>query len=199
MRCKRSTCRKFLSRARRCCWKISRAAGSSQRQLNEIAPIRALEKSLSQAVCSPDRRLDYPKLFDAAHSVVVDGIAVIIYVDPLTSADMSSGVGRNPNLVCLDELCFWGQLKVELSVFARLRGGIEDRCLDGSIDNDTDFVNANWKAIGGVTAGGIGLNNPGKITSVCCFDPDIGAFDRMPGGILHNPVKNGSPGRGTER
>ena len=143
--------------------------------------------------------MDYPKLFDAAHSIVVDGIAVIIHVDPLTSADMSSGVGRNPNLVCLDELCFWGQLKVELSGFARLRVGIEDRCLDGSIDNDRDFVNANWKAIGGVMAGGIGLNNFGKITSVCCFDPDIGAFDRMPGGILHNPVKNGSPGRGTER
>jgi hypothetical protein len=164
-----------------------------------IAPIGALEKSLSHAVCSPGRRLDYPKFFDAAHSIIVDGIAVIIHVDPLTSADMSSGVGRNPNLVCFDELCFWGQLKVELSVFARLRGGIQDRCLDDSIDNDGDFVNANCKAIGGVTAGGIGLNNPGKITSVCCFDPDIGTFDGMPGGILHNPVKNGRPGRGTER
>ena len=48
-------------------------------------------------------------------------------------------------------------------------------------------------------AGGIGLNNPGKITSVCRFDPDIGAFDGIPGGILHDPVKSGRPGRGTER
>jgi hypothetical protein len=83
-------------------------------------------------------------------------------------------------------------------VFARLRGGIEDRCLDGSIDNESGFVNAGWKAIGGVMAGGIGLNNPGKIASVCCFDSDIGAFDRMPGGILYNPLKSGRPGPGTE-
>ena len=154
---------------------------------------------MSHAVCSPGRRLDYPIFFDAAHSIIVDGIAVIIHVDPLTSADMSSGVGRNPNPVCLAGPRFWGQLKVELSGFARLRGGIEDRCLDGSIDNDSDFINANCKAIGGVMAGGIGLNNPGKITSVSCFDPDIGAFDGMPSGILHNPVKSGRPGRGTER
>ena len=91
----------------------------------------------------PERRLDCPIFVDAAHSTIVDRIAVIIHVDPLTAADMSSGVGRNPNLVCLNELCFWGQLKVELSAFARLRGGIEDRRLDGSIDNETDFVNAN--------------------------------------------------------
>ena len=144
-------------------------------------------------------RLHRTRFLDAAHSTIVDDIAVIIHVDPLTAADKSSGRGGNPNLMCLEELCLWGQLKVELSVFARLRGGIENRCLDGSIDNDGDFVNANWKAIGGVMAGSIGLNNPGKITSVCCFDPDIGAFDRMPGGILHNPVQNGRPGRGTER
>jgi len=142
--------------------------------------------------------LDYPIFFDAAHSIIVDGIAVIIHVDPLTSADMSSGVGRNPNPVCLAGPRFWGQLKVELSGFARLRGGIEDRCLDGSIDNDSDFINANCKAIGGVMAGSIGLNNPGKITSVSCFDSDIGAFDGMPGGILHNPVKSGRPGPGAE-
>ena len=153
---------------------------------------------MTRAELGPDRRLHRPKFVDAAHSTIVDGIAVIIHVDPLTAADMSSGVGRNPNLVCLDELCCWGQLKVELSVLARLRGGIEDRCRDSSIDNETDFVNASWKAIGGVMAGGIGLNNPGKITSVCCFDPDIGAFDGMPGGILHNAVKSGRPGRGTE-
>jgi len=101
--------------------------------------------------------------------------------------------------MCLDEICLWGEFKVELSGFARLRVGIEDRCLDGSIDNESDFINTNRKAIGGVMAGGIGLNNPGKITSVSCFDPDIGAFNRMPGGILHNPVKSGRPGRGTER
>jgi hypothetical protein len=164
----------------------------------------AFEKSLTRAGLGPDRRLDWPIFFDAAHSTIahstiVDRIAVIIHVDPLTAADMSSGVGRNPNLVCLDELCFWGQLKVELSVFARLRGGIKDRCLDGSIENETDFVNASWKAIGGIMAGGIGLNNPGKITSVCCFNPDIGAFDGMSSGILYNPVKSGCPARGTER
>src|SRR5207248_5104248 len=105
---------------------------------------------------------------DATHSTVVgsaraDDIAVIIHVDPCTVADMSPGVGGNPNPVCLDDLCSWGQLKVELSGFAILRGGIEDRCLDGSIDNDGDFVNANCKAIGGVMADGIGLNDPGKV------------------------------------
>ena len=160
-------------------------------------------KSLTRAELGPDRRLHFSKFVDAARcaarSSIVDGIAVIIHVDPLTAADMSSGVGRNPNLVCFDDLCFWGQLKVELSMFARLRGGIEDRCLDGSIDNESGFVNAGWKAIGGVMAGGIGLNNPGKITSVCCFNPNIGAFDGMSGGILHNPVKSGRPARGTER
>ena len=157
---------------------------------------------MTRAELGLDRWLDWPKFLDAArsagHSSNGDRIAVIIHVDPLTAADMSSGVGRNPNLVCFDELCFWGQLKVELSVFARLRGGIEDRCLDGSIDNENGFVNAGWKAIGGVMAGGIGLNNPGKITSVCCFDSDIGAFDRMPGGILYKPLKSGRPGPGTE-
>jgi hypothetical protein len=143
--------------------------------------------------------LDSPKFVDAAvHSSIVDGsivdgIPVIIHVDPLTVADMGSGVGRNPNLVCFDELCLWGQLKVELSVFARLRGGIEDRCLDGSIDNESGFVNAGWKAIGGVMAGRIGLNNLGKITSVCCFDSDIGAFDRMPVGSLTTPSKADVP------
>ena len=156
-------------------------------------------KLLTRDRCGPERRLHSPKFVDAVHSSIVDGIAVIIHVDPLTVADMSSGVGRNPNPVCFDELCFWGQLKVELSVFARLRGGIEDRCLDGSIDNESGFVNASWEAIGGVMAGGIGLNNPGKITSVCCFDPDVGAFDGMPGGILHNSLKSGRPGPGTER
>jgi hypothetical protein len=99
----------------------------------------------------------------AAHSTTVDGIAVIIHVDTLTAADMSSGLGSNPNLVCLDELCFWGQLKVELSVFARLRGGIGDRCVDGSIDNESDFVNANWKAIGGVMAVASVLTIRGKL------------------------------------
>jgi hypothetical protein len=152
--------------------------------------------------CGSGRRLDCAKFcakfIDGAHSSIVDGIAVIIHVDPLTAADMSSGVGGNPNPVCLDDLCSWGQLKVELSGFARLRGGIEDRCLDGSIDNDTDFVNANCKAIGGIMACGIGPNNPGKITSVSCFNPDIGAFDRMPGGIPHNPFKSGRPARGTK-
>ena len=100
--------------------------------------------------------------------------------------------------MCLDELCLWGQLKVELSGFARLRVGIEDRCLDGSIDNESDFINTNRKAIGGVMAGGIGLNNPGEITSVCGFNPDIGAFDGLPGGILHNPFKSRRPGPSTE-
>jgi len=160
----------------------------------------AWEKSLTKTLrmFGPDRWRQ-PKFVDAAaHSTIVDGIAVIIHVDPLTTADMSSSVGRNPNLVCFDDLCLWGQLKVELSGFARLRGGIEDRCLDGSIDKDGDFVNANCKAIGGVMADGIGLNNPGKITSVPCFNPDIGAFDGMPGGILHNPVKSGRPGPGAE-
>ena len=94
--------------------------------------------------------MHWPKFVDTAHFTIVDRIAVIIHVDPLTVADMSSGVGRNPNPVCSDGLCFWGQLKVELSGFARLRGGIEDRCLDGSIDNESDFINANCKAIGGV-------------------------------------------------
>jgi len=163
----------------------------------------ALGKLLTRAELGLDRWLDWPKFLDAARSAVYssngDRIAVVIHVDPLTSTDMSSCIGRNPNLVCFDELCFWGQLKVELSVFARLRRGIEDGCLDGSIDNEGGFVNAGWKAIGGVMAGGIGLNNPGKITSVCCFDSDIGAFDRMPGGILYNPVKSGRPGLGTER
>ncbi len=137
--------------------------------------------------------MDCPKFVDAAHSSIADGIAVIIHVDPLTAADMSSGVGRNPNLMCFDELCFWGQLKVELSGFARLRGGIEDRCLDGSIDNESDFVNANCKAIGGIMAGGIGLNNPGKITSVSCFNPDIGAFDGFPAGSFTTPSKADVP------
>ena len=147
--------------------------------------------------------MDSPKFVDAAvHSSIVDGsivdgIAVIIHVDPLTVADMGSGVGRNPNFVCFDELCLWGQLKVELSVFARLRGGIEDRCLDGSIDNESGFVNAGWKAIGGVMAGRIGLNNLGKITSVASIRTSA-AFDRMPGGIPYNPVKSGRPGPGTE-
>ena len=112
---------------------------------------------------------------------------------------MSPGVGGNPNPVCIDDLCSWGQLKVELSGFAILRGGIEDRCLDGSIDNDGDFVNANCKAIGGVMADGIGLNDPGKATSVCCFNPNIGAFDGMPGGILHNPFKSRRPSPDAER
>ena len=102
---------------------------------------------MTRAELGPDRRLHSPIFVDAAPSSIVDGIAVIIHVDPLTAADMSSGVGRNPNLVCFDDLCFLGQLKVELSVFARLRGGIEDRCLDGSIDNESGFVNAGWKAI----------------------------------------------------
>ena len=161
-------------------------------------PIAPLGKSLTRVGCGPDRRLDWPIFVDAAHSSIVDGIAVIIHVDPLTAADMSSGLGRNPNLVCFDELCFGGQFKVELSGFARLCGGIGDRCPDGSIDNETDFVNANCKAIAGVMAGGIGLNNPGKITSVCCLNPDIGTFDGMPGEILYNPVKSGRPGPGTE-
>jgi hypothetical protein len=47
-------------------------------------------------------------------------------------------------------------------------------------------------------AGGIGLNNPGKITFVCCFDPDGGAFDRMAGGTLYKPLKSGRPGPGAE-
>ena len=38
-----------------------------------------------------------------------------------------------------------------------------------------------------------------KITPVSCFNPDIGAFDGMPGGILYNSVKSGRPGPGTER
>jgi hypothetical protein len=76
---------------------------------------------------------------------------------------MSSGLGRNPNLVCLDDLRRWDQLKVELSVFARLRVGIEDRCLDDSIDSDSDFVNANCQASGAVVACSVGLNNPGKL------------------------------------
>jgi hypothetical protein len=48
-------------------------------------------------------------------------------------------------------------------------------------------------------AGGIGLNNPGKIASLSSFNPNIGAFDGMPGGILHNPFKSRRPGQGTER
>jgi hypothetical protein len=47
-------------------------------------------------------------------------------------------------------------------------------------------------------ASGIGLNNPRKITSVCCFNSDGGAFDRMPGGILYKPLKSGRPGPGAE-
>jgi hypothetical protein len=70
----------------------------------------ALGKLLTRAELGPDRRLDWPKFLDAArsagHSSNADGIAVIIHVDPLTSADMSSGIGRNPNLVCFDDLCF---------------------------------------------------------------------------------------------
>jgi hypothetical protein len=75
-----------------------------------------LGKLLTRAELGPERWVDFPKFLDAArfagHSSVADDIAVIIHVDPLTSADMSSGIGRNPNLVCFDELCFWGQLKV---------------------------------------------------------------------------------------
>ncbi len=112
---------------------------------------------------------------------------------------MSSGIGGNPNHVFLNGLCFCGQLKVELSGFARLRLGIEDRCLDCSIDNESDFINANGKALGGVMAAGIGLNNPGKITSLSSFNPDIGAFDGMPGGILHHAFKSRRPGPGAER
>jgi hypothetical protein len=48
-------------------------------------------------------------------------------------------------------------------------------------------------------AGGIGLNNPGKTTSVSCFNSDIGAFDGMPGGILHNSFERRRPGPSTER
>ena len=139
------------------------------------------------------------QFLDVVHSAIVDDMAVIIDVDPCAAPDKSSGRGGNPNPVCFDGRCFCGQLKVELSGFARLRISIEDRCLDGSIDDESDFINANCQASGGVMAGGIGLNNPGKITSVSCFNPYIGAFDGMPGRILHNSVKSGRPGPGTDR
>src|SRR5437763_15983567 len=90
---------------------------------------------------------------------------------------MSPGVGGNPNPVCIDDLCSWGQLKVELSGFAILRGGIEDRCLDGAIDNDGDVVNANCNAIGGGMADGSGPNDPGKATTDSLPYADIGSSD----------------------
>jgi hypothetical protein len=144
-------------------------------------------------------RLVYLSSLDAAHSVIADRIAVIIHVDPLTAPDMSSGRGGNPDFVCPDKLCFRSELKVELSRFARLRVGIEDRCLDDSVDHDSDFINANCQASGAVMAGSVGLNNPGKTTPVCCFNPDISAFDGMPGGIFHDPFESGRPALGTER
>jgi hypothetical protein len=137
-----------------------------------------------------------PQFLDGTYSTIVgsaraDDIAVIIHVDPCTAADMRPGVWGNPHPVCLDDLCFWCQLKVERSGFARLRICVRDRCLERSIDNDSDFINANCEATGGVMACGIGFNDPGKITFVCRFYPDIGAFDGTSGEIPHNPFKSG--------
>ncbi len=50
-----------------------------------------------------------------------------------------------------------GQLEVELSGFAGLRLGVEDRCFDLSIDKKSDFISANCEAIENVMAVAIGL------------------------------------------
>ena len=107
--------------------------------------------SLTRGTPCANGGLHSPKFVDATRSTIVgsaraNDIAVIIHVDPCTAADMSPGVGGNENPVCLDELCFCCQLKVELSGFGRLRICVRDRRLDRSIDNESDFINANCEA-----------------------------------------------------
>src|SRR6266540_4789625 len=77
-----------------------------------------------------------------------------------------------------------GQLEVELSGFAGLRLGVEDRCLDLSIDQESDFISANCEAIANVMAGGIRLDDLGKISR---FNADISAFDWTLAGVFHDP------------
>jgi len=131
-------------------------------------------------------------------SGVADGNAVIIDLNPLTAADMRSCVGLDINHmgVFLGRRCLSGQIEVELSGFAQLRLGIADRCHDLPIDNESDLISANCQTVGDVVASCIGLSNLGKIFR---FNPDIGAFDWAPGGVLHNPFNNRRASPSAER
>src|SRR5690242_13416539 len=110
---------------------------------------------------------------------------------------MSSSVRRNPNPVCMyfRRRRFCSQLEVELSGFAHLRLGIEDRCLDRSINNETDSISANRQAIRDVMPAVIGFN---ILSKTFCLNPDIGTFNWTPGRVLHNPFKSRSTSPDTE-
>lgn len=82
---------------------------------------------------------------DIIKLTVVDNIAVIIDLNPATAADTRICIRRHINHVCvlLRRCRLSGQIEVELSGFAHLRLGIEDRCFDLPIDNESDFISAN--------------------------------------------------------
>jgi hypothetical protein len=135
---------------------------------------------------------------DIIKPTVVDNIAVIIDLNPATAAHTRIYSRRDVNHVCvfLRRRRFSGQIEVELSGFAQLRLGIEDRCFDLSIDNESDLISGNSQAIADVMAVGIGLNNLGKILR---FNPDIGAFYRSAGGVFHEPFENRGASVAAER
>ena len=130
----------------------------------------------------------------------VDDIAVIIHIDPLTakSADKRSRLLGQINGVCV----FRGrrhlsrQIEVELSGFAQLRLGIEDRGLDRSVNDKSDVIGASRKAIGDVMTGGIGLNS---LREIFPFNPDICTFDRTSRGIFRNALKSRRPSPDIDR
>src|SRR4030095_13917797 len=95
--------------------------------------------SLTPACMHPDLRLLYGGSSDflgITSSGATDGIAVIIDLNPATGTDMRIYIRRCINHVCV---CFRrcslsSQIEVDLSGFAHLRLGINDRCFDLPID-----------------------------------------------------------------
>src|SRR6478672_8747178 len=89
------------------------------------------------------------------------------------------------------------EFKIQVCRFTRFERRIIDGSLRGAIHNQCHPIIAWRETLQAVTAAYIRFNRREQSASVCRFNPDIRALNRMPPGILDDSLQSGTRGRCT--